>query len=52
VWYCVTWLGLGKGVAALVTTNQGSPGAAGATDQVATLLIEEHGRRTKASATR
>lgn len=52
MWYCVTWLGPGNGVAALVTTNQASPKATGATDQVATLLIQEHERRTKAAGTR
>ncbi len=39
LWYCVTWLGLENGVAALVTTNQASQQAQAATDQVATLLI-------------
>ncbi len=52
MWYCVTWLGPGNGVAALVTTNQASPKAKGATDQVATLLIQEYERRAKNPAPR
>jgi CubicO group peptidase (beta-lactamase class C family) len=52
MWYCVTWLGPGNGVAALVTTNQSTPKAKGATDQVATLLIQEHERRAKGAASR
>jgi CubicO group peptidase (beta-lactamase class C family) len=44
MWYCVSWLGPANGVAALVTTNQASPKAQGATDKVAALLIQEHER--------
>ncbi len=47
MWYCVTWLGPGNGVAALVTTNLASPVAQGATDQVAELLVREYQQRTK-----
>jgi len=52
MWYCVTWLGPGNGVAALVTTNQASPKAQGATDQVAALLIEEFQHRSKSAEPR
>ncbi len=52
LWYCVAWLGPGNGVAALVTTNQATPAAKGATDQVATLLIQEFERRTQDGAKR
>jgi len=41
LWYCVTWLGPGAGVAALVTTNQASEAARGALDQVAGLVLQE-----------
>src|SRR5262245_30717006 len=46
LWYCVTWLGPGNGVAALVTTNQATAKAKGATDKVAALLLQEfaHGK--------
>lgn len=52
MWYCVTWLGLGNGVAALVTTNIATPKAKGATDEVAKLLIQEHERRANNAAPR
>jgi hypothetical protein len=52
VWYCVTWLGPGNGVAALVTSNQMTPAVQAATDEVATLLIEEHKRRAGAAEAR
>jgi CubicO group peptidase (beta-lactamase class C family) len=41
LWYCVTWLGPGNGVAALVTTSAATPAAKGATDKVAALLLME-----------
>jgi len=44
-WYCIAWLGLESGVAVLVTANQATPAAKGACNQVAKLLVEEHGRR-------
>ena len=40
MWYCVAWLGLENGVAALVTTNRFSPGVARAVDGVAARLLE------------
>jgi CubicO group peptidase (beta-lactamase class C family) len=52
MWYCVTWLGPGNGVAALVTLNAASPAAKQAADQAATLLIEEFERRAQAGETR
>jgi CubicO group peptidase (beta-lactamase class C family) len=52
MWYCVTWLGLANGVGALVTTNRLTPQAQKATDQVATLVIEEFQRRSQSSTTR
>jgi CubicO group peptidase (beta-lactamase class C family) len=52
MWYCVTWLGPANGVAALVTANQATPKAKGATDQVATLLIQEHQRAAKGAGNR
>lgn len=52
MWYCLTWLGLGNGVAALSTTNIATPKAKGATDQVVGLLIQEHERRGKDGAAR
>lgn len=52
MWYCVTWLGPGNGVAALVTTNTAAPVAQAATDQTATLLIQEFQRRAKDSEPR
>jgi CubicO group peptidase (beta-lactamase class C family) len=52
MWYCLTWLGLGNGVAALATTNAASPKAHGAADQVVGLLIQEHERRLKDGAAR
>jgi D-alanyl-D-alanine carboxypeptidase len=39
MWYCVAWLGLENGVAALVTTNRFDPRANAAVDQVASLLL-------------
>lgn len=42
MWYCVTWLGLGNGVAALVTTNQAAGKAREATDRVADLVVREY----------
>jgi len=48
----VTWLGPGNGVAALVTANQASPKATGATDQVAALLIQEHERSAREAGAR
>jgi CubicO group peptidase (beta-lactamase class C family) len=52
MWYCLTWLGLGNGVAALATTNIATPKAKGAADQVVGLLIQEHERRAQAGAAR
>lgn len=48
MWYCVTWLGPGNGVAALVTVNTATPAAQEATDEVATLLIREFQGRAQA----
>jgi CubicO group peptidase (beta-lactamase class C family) len=44
MWYCSTWLGPANGVAVVVTCNQANAAAKGAVDQVAKLLLEEHGR--------
>lgn len=52
MWYCVTWLGPGNGFAALVTTNTASPAAQAATDEAATLLIQEFQRRAQPGAGR
>jgi CubicO group peptidase (beta-lactamase class C family) len=52
MWYCLTWLGLGNGVAALATTNVATPKARGAADQLVGLLIQEHERRAKSGAAR
>jgi CubicO group peptidase (beta-lactamase class C family) len=45
MWYCVSWLGLENGVAALVATNVATPAARGATDRAAALVLEEAERR-------
>jgi CubicO group peptidase (beta-lactamase class C family) len=51
LWYCVAWLGLGNGVAALVTTNQATPKAKSAADQAAVLVLQEYARRLAAKPT-
>lgn len=45
MWFSLTWLGLGNGVAALVTTNLFSPAATTAADQAVQLVIEEYQAR-------
>lgn len=50
LWYCVTWLAPNAGFGVLVTTNSGGPTAQGATDEVCSVLIQEHQRRAKAAA--
>jgi CubicO group peptidase (beta-lactamase class C family) len=50
LWYCVAWLGLPDGKGLLVTANQASPAAKGATDEVAQLLVQEAARRAAAGA--
>ena len=52
MWYCLTWLGPGNGVAALAATNIATPKAKGATDQVVSLLIQEHERRAQSASAR
>jgi CubicO group peptidase (beta-lactamase class C family) len=47
LWYSVIWLGQSSGVAVLVTANQASAKAKGATNDVARLLIQEFERREK-----
>lgn len=52
LWYCVTWLGLGNGLAVLITTNQASALASSAADQAATLVIQEFQHRREQSKPR
>jgi len=49
MWFAVTWLAPKKDFAVLVTTNQGGEAAAKATDEAASALILEEGRRRSAS---
>jgi CubicO group peptidase (beta-lactamase class C family) len=40
-WYCVAWLGLDAGIAALATTNVFTPASQRAADQACALLLQE-----------
>ncbi len=42
MWYCEQWLGLERGVAVLMTTNQFAPSGKNSPGQVLKLLVERH----------
>jgi CubicO group peptidase (beta-lactamase class C family) len=45
LWYCVTWVGPGHGIAALATTNMFTPESQLAADEAVQLMIREAGAR-------
>jgi D-alanyl-D-alanine carboxypeptidase len=51
-WFCITWLGLGKGVAALVVTNRFPQGVTAAADRAVQVVLGEFERRGTPGETR